>query len=168
MKKLPKPAEFRRYLLDSAMLFTRAAAKIHGIRQISFVGSITTERPNPKDIDLLVTITDDADTAALAGEARRLKGRAQQVNLGADVFLIDERGNYIGRTCHWKDCRPGVRSACDARHCGGRPFVHDDLDVLQLPREVISALPVTVWPEVIRRCAFPRDVAEVLGQCDAV
>ena len=73
------------------------------------MGSIVTTKPDPKDIDVLVVVTDDADLSPLATAARRLQGYAQRFNRGADVFLADERGIYIGRTCRWRDCRPGVR-----------------------------------------------------------
>src|SRR5882672_7063576 len=51
--------------------------------------------------DLLVVVTDDTDLARLATHARRLQGTAQQVNCGADVFLADGQGTYLGRTRHW-------------------------------------------------------------------
>jgi predicted nucleotidyltransferase len=35
----------------------------HGI---ALIGSIVTAKPTPKDIDLLVTVTDDADLTSLA------------------------------------------------------------------------------------------------------
>jgi len=40
-----------------------------------------------------------SDLAPLAACARRLQGRAQSFNRGADVFLADELGHYLGRTC---------------------------------------------------------------------
>jgi hypothetical protein len=36
------------------------------------VGSIVTAKPNPKDIDVLVVVSDEADMAPLALHARRL------------------------------------------------------------------------------------------------
>jgi hypothetical protein len=122
---------------------------------MSLVGSIATAKPNPKDIDVLVVVSDDADLSLLAMYARRLQGHAQSLNCGADVFLANERGDYIGRTCRWKDCRPGVRQACDARHCGRRPHLHDDLDDVTLSRHLVEAPPVTLWPAVERRRRLP-------------
>ena len=148
----------RSELLAAAVSFVRAVRAIPGVRQISLVGSIATSRANPKDIDFLIRITDDMDVAVLARHGRRLQGRAQQCNRGADIFLADERGQYLGRTCHWKECRPGVRMACDARHCGRRPHLHDDLDDVALSATVVAEPPVTLWPEVIRRVALPADV----------
>ena len=83
---------------------------INGVRRIALIGSIVTAKLDPKDIDVLVVVADDADLAALATCARRLHGHAQSFNRGADVFVADERGTYIGRTCRWKDCRPGRRA----------------------------------------------------------
>jgi hypothetical protein len=147
----------RQGLLDGLARFVAASRRVAGVRQIALVGSIVTAKLNPKDIDALVVVADDADLAGLATHARRLQGRAQSLNRGADVFLADERGNYIGRTCRWKDCRPGVRQSCDARHCGRRAYLHDDLDAMTLSSTVIAAPPVTLWPVVERRGQLPPD-----------
>lgn len=152
----------RTELLNGLQRFVSGARSVAGVRKIALVGSIVTAKPNPKDIDVLVVVADDADLTLLATHARRLQGHAQSLNRGADVFLANERGEYIGRTCRWKDCRPGVRQSCDARHCGRRPHLHDDLDVLMLNRDVIAAPPLTLWPAVERRCRLPPDVEAIV------
>src|SRR3954471_1125821 len=98
----------RSSLLDGVSRFVMASRNVAGVRRIALIGSIVTTKPDPKDIDVLVVVADDADLAPLALQARRLQGFAQSFNRGADVFLADERGSYIGRTCRWKNCRPGV------------------------------------------------------------
>ncbi len=153
----------RQQLLHALRRFVVAARQIAGVRRIAVLGSIVTTKPNPKDIDVLVAIADDADLTPLAMCARRLQGQAQGFNRGADVFLADERGAYIGRTCHWRDCRPGVRQSCDALHCGQRPFLHDDLDAITLNRTLVQSPPVTLWPYVERRGKLPADVEEVVA-----
>ena len=110
----------------------------------------------------MLVVADDADLTDLAECGRRLKGHAQSLNRGADVFLADERGQYIGRTCHWKDCRPGIRASCDARHCGQRPYLHDDLDAVCLESALVERPPLTLWPEVEHRGRLPVDVAQVV------
>src|SRR5437870_13693108 len=131
---------------------------LDGLRR--FVASV---RQSAGDIDVLVVVADDADLAPLAKCSRRLQGHAQGFNRGADVFLADGQGTYIGRTCHWKDCRPGVRQACDALHCGRRPYLHDDLKAIHLNATVILTPPVTIWPVVERRIELPPDVEEVVA-----
>ena len=153
----------RRELLDALRRFVAAARQIVGVRRIALLGSIVTIKPNPKDIDVLVAVADDADLTALATCARRLQGQAQSFNRGADVFLADERGTYIGRTCHWRDCRPGVRRSCDALHCGRRPYLHDDLDAITLNSTLVLSPPITLWPKVERRGELPADVEEVVA-----
>lgn len=150
-------------LLDGLRRFVVAASRLAGVRRIGLVGSIVTAKPNPKDIDVLVVVADDADLAPLALHARRLQGHAQSFNRGADVFLADERGNYIGRTCRWKDCRPGIRQSCDARHCGRRAHLHDDLDALTLSTSVVASPPVTLWPVVEHRGQLPPDLEQVVA-----
>jgi predicted nucleotidyltransferase len=78
-------------LLEAAFRFVQAAAQLPGVQRIALIGSILSGRQNPKDVDLLVYVADDADLAPLASAARRLKGRLQGQNLGADVFLADAR-----------------------------------------------------------------------------
>ena len=153
----------RQQLLDGLRRFVVSVRQIPGVRRIAVLGSIVTDKPDPKDIDLLVVVADDADLAPVATCARRLQGHAQSFNRGADVFLADERGTYIGRACHWKDCRPGVRQACDALHCGRRPYLHDDLDAIRLNSTLVVSPPVTLWPCVERRGPLPPDVEEVVA-----
>jgi predicted nucleotidyltransferase len=153
----------RRQLLDALRRFVVAVRQIPGVHRISLLGSIVTTKLDPKDIDVLVVVADAADLTLLATCARRLQGQAQSFNHGADVFLADERGTYIGRTCHWRDCRPGVRRSCDALHCGRRQYLHDDLDAVTLNSTVVLSPPVTLWPNVERRGELPADVEEVVA-----
>jgi predicted nucleotidyltransferase len=152
----------RQHLLDGLHRFVVSVRQMAGVRRIAILGSIVTAKPDPKDVDLLVVVADDADLAPLATASRRLQGHAQSFNRGADVFLADERGTYIGRTCHWKDCRPGVRRSCDALHCGQRPYLHDDLEAIRLNSSLVLSPPVTLWPNIERRGHLPPDVEEIL------
>jgi hypothetical protein len=152
----------RPFLLAEVAEFVRNARACPGVRRIALVGSLVTDKHNPKDADVLVTVDDDADVTELASAARKLKGRAQSQNKGADIFLANPSGRYIGRTCHWRECRPGIRASCDARHCGRRPFLHDDLDAIKLDSALTDCPPVELWPVVIRRVQVPGDVEEVL------
>jgi hypothetical protein len=148
-------------LLDAALSFVESAAELAGVQRIALIGSLLTDRPRPKDVDLLVFVSDDANLAPLALAARRLQGRLQSQNRGADIFMADKQGRYLGRICSWKVCRPGVRASCDALHCGRRPYLHDDLATIRLDRSLIAAPTLQLWPIVVRRGAIPADV-EVL------
>ena len=138
----PSGHEIREQMLAGVLRFVRAVASIAGVRRIALIGSIVTAKPNPKDVDLLVTVADDADLAPLAVCARRLQGGLQGLSHWADVFLADERGQYLGRTCTWRECRPGIRASCDALHCGRRSHLHDDLGDVRLNRAIIVEPPV--------------------------
>jgi hypothetical protein len=168
--KVRRPSDpgHRADLLDATVQFVTAVVDVPGVRSVSLLGSIVTDRPDPKDIDLLLVVTDAADLSVLAGYARRLQGRAQQVNRGADIFLADERGIYLGRTCHWKECRPGIRASCDALHCGRRPHLHDDLEDVRLDSRTVAAPPVTLWPQVVRRIELPTDVERMIDVLDTL
>jgi hypothetical protein len=154
----------RGFLLSQVLRFVERARTCPGVRRIALVGSLVSDKDNPKDADLLVTIDDEADLKSLATAGRKLKGRAQSRNKGADIFLANPTGTYIGRTCHWRECYPGIRMSCDARHCGRRAFLHDDLDAVTLDAALVNSPPLELWPTIVRRVELPADVEIQLVQ----
>jgi hypothetical protein len=62
------------------------------------LGSLVTAKATPKDVDLLV-MNGTMDLTELARACRRLMGSTQSINLGADVFLADVAGGYLGCIC---------------------------------------------------------------------
>ena len=155
----------REQLLSHLPWFVSAVTKLSGIRRVSLLGSITTNKPNPKDIDLLVEVEDETDLQPLARLGRKLQGRAQQMGRGADIFLTNPQGHYIGRTCHWKDCGPGIRMSCDALNCGRRHYLHDDLATVTLSDETVQSA-LELWPTLERRSGLPDDLERVLDQLE--
>jgi hypothetical protein len=156
----PSIAEPRPVLLRAVASFVQVASGCAGVRRIALLGSLATTKSIPKDADVLVTIDSDMDLTQLARTGRGLKGQAQRINLGADVFLADQEGRYLGRICGYRECRP--RALCRAWHCGLRQHLQDDFDVVTLPKELIEAPPVDLWPSVVRRVALPGDVETLL------
>ena len=153
----------REHLLKGVLKFVQAAVECPGVHRIALVGSLTVNKSNPKDADVLVTVSAKADLAPLARAGRRLKGHAQHVNRGADIFLADTNDErYIGRICHWRDCRPGVRVACDALHCGRRQYLHDDLNIVNLDPALVNKPPIVVWPSIVRHIRVPQDVESIV------
>ena len=140
--------------------FVQTARTCPGVLRIALLGSLATTKAIPKDADVLVTIDHTMDLADLARAGRRLQGSAQTINLGADIFLADATGRYLGRICHYRECRPRVR--CLAQHCGHREHLNDDLHVVTLQRELIAAPPIDLWPNVVRRRTAPPDVEALL------
>jgi uncharacterized protein DUF6932 len=155
----------REVLLSHLPWFVSAVTKLSGIRRVALLGSITTNKQNPKDIDFLVEVEDEADLAPLARLGRKIKGRAQQMNRGADIFLSNPQGRYIGRTCHWKECRSGKRMSCDALNCGKRAFLHDDLATVTLSDETVQSA-LELWPTLERRPELPDDLKRILKQLE--
>jgi predicted nucleotidyltransferase len=162
MEPLSSASLIRPRLIAEALAFVRAARELPGVSRIALIGSLATTKSDPKDVDLLVTVADDADLGALATLGRRLQGRAQSLNRGGEVFLADPRGAYLGRLCPWTRCGPGIRLGCDARHCGRRLYLHDDLEAIRLARSLVEAPPLEVWPQVVARVPPPADVVEGL------
>jgi len=153
----------REQLLSYLPWFVSKAAKIPGVRSIKLLGSITTDKKNPKDIDFLIEVEDDADLKPLAKLGRQLKGRTMQAGHGADIFLANPQGKYIGRTCSWRECRPGIRVSCDALNCGKREYLHDDLKTVDLADAVVQAA-FELWPSWERATELPEDVRKVVSE----
>jgi hypothetical protein len=87
-------------------------------------------------------------------------GTTQTINLGADIFLADTTGRYLGRICHYRECHPRV--LCQAQHCGQTDHLNDDLHIVTLSQELIASPPVDLWPKVVRRVSVPADVDDAL------
>ena len=164
MQAIIRESTIRSELLSEVRRFVERAHVCPGVLRIALIGSLTTDKEDPKDADVLITVDDDADLTPLATAGRRLKGHAQSRNKGADIFLADPSGNYIGRICHWRECYSGVRASCDARHCGRRAFLHDDLDDVTLDASLIKTPPLELWPRIVRRAELPGDVETLLVQ----
>jgi hypothetical protein len=164
MEMQPMDEDVRTFLIAEAFRFIDGAVAFPGVRRIAMLGSLTSSKPDPKDIDILIIIDDDADLTALARAARKLKGAAQTKNKGADVFLANPAGQYIGRICHWRDCGPGIRTSCDARNCGRRHYLHDDLDDINLDPLLIKEPPLEIWPTVVYRQSVASDLLAFLAR----
>lgn len=152
--------EFRHKLLDEVLIFTRAANRIPDVTRVALIGSLTTEKPDPYDADMLVTVTDDADLTQLATIARKLQGHTQSFARGGEVFLADPQHHYLGRTCPWKRCGPGIRMSCEALNCGRRLFLYDDLHIVKLAEKIIAEPPIELWPVIVTRVPVPDDLME--------
>ena len=81
------PEGHRQQLLEGLRRFVAAVRQITGVRRIAILGSIVTAKADPKDVDVLVVVTDGADLTRLATCSRRLQGHAQSFNRGADVWV---------------------------------------------------------------------------------
>jgi hypothetical protein len=158
----PPLPDLRKIMFAEVRRFVRFARDIEGVRRIALIGSLTTDKEFPKDIDVLLTVSDGCDLAPLAHLGRQLIGHMNIHRAGADVFLTSEHGEYIGRTCPWKNCGPGYRKSCDALHCGERPYLHDDLNAVHLKKEVIAYPCVVLWPILAAATEVPPDVHEQL------
>jgi predicted nucleotidyltransferase len=153
---------YRQQLLEEVLWFVQEAHRLPGVTRIALIGSLTTDEPDPKDIDMLVTVAVGTDLTELSTVGRKLRGHAQSLGRGGDLFLADEQHNYLGRTCPWKRCEPGIRVSCEAQHCGQRPFLYDDLHVLRLPKALIAQPPIELWPAVVSRVAVPADLEGIV------
>ena len=100
----------------------------------------------------------------LAKLTRKLLGKTMQTGdgCGADVFICNPQHEYLGRICSWKECAPGLRKSCQAKHCGQRTYLSDDLQLIHLEPSLIAAPPLELWPEIIMRAEIPDDVREEL------
>jgi hypothetical protein len=113
---------------------------------MALLGSLISSKRVPKDADILIWIGSDVDLKKLAEVGRRLKGKAQSLNLGADIFLANSANEYLGRLCRFRDCHPRV--ACGSRVCGIEPYLCDDTHDFRLPRTLVINPPLDVWPVI--------------------
>lgn len=150
----------RLHLLREVRRFVQSASQLKGVTRLALIGSLVTEKNTPKDADVLVTIDETVDICSLAALGRKLKGRAQSRGSGADVFLCASIGEYLGRTCSYKDCHP--RMACLGRQCGRGTRICDDLENVHLDAKIVSDPPLELWPAIVKRACVPGDVASIL------
>lgn len=151
MEMEPIEQDTRAFLIAEVFRFIERIVGTPGVKRIAMLGSLLSSKDNPKDLDILITIDTEINLTALAKSARRLKGIAQSKNKGADLFLANSVGQYIGRICHWSRCGPRFRVTCDARNCGLREYLHDDLDDLNLDPLLVKEPPLEIWPTVVYR-----------------
>ena len=154
------PISLRVFLLKEVKKFVASASKVSGVLRIAMIGSLVTAKENPKDADVLVTVDNEFDIDELAKIGRRLKGSGQTRNSGADIFLCNKEGEYLGRTCSFKECHP--RARCLGRQCIFSTRICDDFNEVQLEYDQINNPPLTLWPEIIRKGPLPADVEEIL------
>jgi hypothetical protein len=79
----PRPSvpDPRPHLLKAVLTFVRSAQSTPGVLRIALLGPLATDKPVPKDADVLVNIDADIDLDPLARLGRRLQGTAQTINL---------------------------------------------------------------------------------------
>lgn len=160
----PNDEDTRAFLIVAAFRFIDRIVAIPGLRRIAMLGSLISSKADPKDVDILITIDDEVDLTALATASRSLKGVTQSKNKGADLFLANPAGQYIGRICHWRRCGPEFRVTCDARHCGRRHYLHDDLDEIKLDPLLVKEPPLEIWPTVVYRQSIASDLLPFLAR----
>jgi hypothetical protein len=160
----PNDKHIRAFLIAEAFRFIERIETIPGLRRIAMVGSLLSYKADPKDVDLLLTVDEEADLTALAAASRRLMGMTQSKNKGADVFLANPEGHYVGRICHWRRCGPKFRVSCDAQNCGQRHYLHDDLDDITLDPLLVKEPPLEIWPRVVHRQTVAGDLLPFLAR----
>ncbi len=156
----------RSFLLKGVRKFVCDASQMQGIVRIAMIGSLLTKKWKPKDADLLVTVTSIANIASLAKLGRRLKGSAQSKSSGADIFLCNEQGEYLGRTCSFRECH--YRRACGGTQCDMGTYICNDLEIVRLDTILTTKPPLELWPVVVRRANIPEDVEEIFLKGDKI
>jgi predicted nucleotidyltransferase len=160
----PSLPDKRGDLLRAVLAFVKDSRHLPGVRRIALLGSLATPKAIPKDVDLLVEVADDMPLDGLARLKRQLLGKTMQTgdSCGADIFLCNPQGEYIGRICSWKTCAPGIRQGCRAQHCGRRSYLSDDLQNVHLDAALVAEPPLELWPGIIARIELPDDVRDEL------
>ena len=152
----------REVLLAAGGAFVRRITLVPGVERVALVGSLTTERSNPKDIDFLLTVSTVVDMEVVATMGRKLKGGLQGHASGADVFLCDTNHQYIGRTCAYRECHPRV--ACEGADCRKGSWLNTDFHVLRMSTDLCKNPPVVIWPTQHLAVQVPNDVVQMLAR----
>ena len=138
-----------------------AFADVPAVKRVALFGSVaSTPRiesdrrrrgrfHEPKDVDLAVWLDGEVDLNRLRVlSARAVSQLWEQNEIGVahhqvDVFLLDAKGKYLGRLCHFNQC-PKHKPECRAEGCGRIPFLrqHDGfvLDAASIHTEHIQVL----------------------------
>jgi hypothetical protein len=140
----------------------RFARDMDGVQRIAVIGSLTTDKEFPAGVELLVTVAGNCNLRPLAELGRQLRGHLLTHSAGSDVYLANEEGEYLGRICAWKKCRPGVRMSCHALHCGQRQYLYDDLQSVRLEKDEVAEPPILLWPNLSVADGVPSDALEQL------
>ena len=74
----PAPTNRRPELLSAVLDFVRRAQRLDGIRRIALLGSLATDKRQPKDVDLVVVVDDTIPLGPLARCKRQLQGKTMQ------------------------------------------------------------------------------------------
>lgn len=147
-------------MLEVLSRFLPALVVLPSIERIGLTGSIATPKKEPKDIEVVVCTKEGADLTQLATTYRKMSGRLQSTGRGTVDIFIFENGSYIGRPCPCRECAPGIRQSCTADHCGLRPYLRDDLSVVELYPTTLTRLPVQLHPDGWFLDDVPDDVKE--------
>ena len=70
----PPLPELRKIMLAEVRRFVRLACDLPGVQRIALIGSLASDKEFPKDIDMLITISDECDLTELALLGRQLAG----------------------------------------------------------------------------------------------
>lgn len=82
----------RQHLLDRAVTAVHQIRGMAGVERIALIGSITTPKKEPPDIDLLVIISTSRVVPEIAAAGRKFQGHAQHIDRGAEIFLATPTG----------------------------------------------------------------------------
>lgn len=150
----------REPLLQAVLQFVRAARHRPEVQRIALIGSLTSDKPEPKDADVLVTLISLDHLADFAELGRKLKGATQRHNRGADIFLCSSSYQYLGRTCSFRECHP--RRACTGLHCHAGGHLNDDHYIVTLASDLMRHPPIELWPNPGSRIEAQHDVWTLL------
>ncbi len=150
-------------LLLAAAAFLEKARGFEEVLQVALIGSLSTNKTNPKDLDLMVTVAPGCDLKRLAKPGRQTQGRVQRGHLGVDIFLV-EIGKYLGRACSYRE--PHSRMLCTQRRLScdlDRCFLCHTSGSFVLKKTVVEDPPIVLHPAYSARVEVPDDVRRLLA-----
>lgn len=153
----------REALLLAARWCVDEIKNLDEVIQVALIGSVCTNKPNPKDIDLLVTVRPGSDLTRLARLNRKTQGRIQQGLCSAEIFVAED-GRYVGRICRYREPWPRVicgnnKLVCDLH----KEFLCNTSNNFTLSQSLIDTPPIILYPKFSASANVPDDVRQIFG-----
>ncbi|MDD1744548.1 MAG: nucleotidyltransferase domain-containing protein [Candidatus Methanoperedens sp.] len=111
-----------------------------GVIEVALFGSAASDKPNPQDFDLMVFIENIACIPHISKSVRK----TTNIFHAHDVFIFDERNNYLGRICQRSVC-PTTSVECYVKDCGKIKYLKQLERFVFDERKALKIRPVTTW-----------------------
>ena len=123
----------RQRMLEGVGQFAQKLRRFSSVIEVGLAGTLASEDEYPNDIDAVVFLDGFNELPDIARAARQMAS----VCNSWEVFVFTVDFKYLGRICHYKECRPRV--ACADKRCGTYPHIYELADFVFDPNQFFSS-----------------------------